>query len=87
LNPLQPYGYRFITLVALAGAACFALGCVTAFVAGKYATLLGLLGVCLCWPYFGLLAVNMPWNDFTWLIRIHEQAALLHRRMNSVLAL
>ena len=73
----QVYGYKvpFLLWVALTGCVGLLLACVVSFFSYRRGLFLGLAGICLLWPYFGLLAWALPWKNFFWLIRIHDHGA------------
>jgi hypothetical protein len=71
----KPYGYPIILWIALIGCVLFALGCAIVFFNFRYGIFAGLSAALLSWPYFGLLAWNLQWRDFLWLVRIHYHGA------------
>ena len=57
--------------IAIVGCIILALACLVALLHFSYGAVLGTFGACLCWPYFGVLAMYLPWRDFVWLVTIH----------------
>jgi hypothetical protein len=72
LWPGQPYGGATLLKIALVGAVLFVGGAVVSFFSHRFAILFGAAALCFSWPYFSLLAANLPWNHgLFWLIKIH----------------
>ena len=67
----QPYGHQGPMRVALAGTAAFAISIFLSLLRSRFELLFGVVGIGLSWPYFGLLAADLPWKDVVWLVRIH----------------
>ena len=67
---LANYGPKLLIEVALAGSTAFGFGCLLLPLRPRYGIISGFLGICLCWPYFAMLAAFLPWMNFWWIIRV-----------------
>src|SRR5437667_561743 len=53
---------------SLTGSLLLAVSFLTVLIKPGYGWAVALVGTCLSWPYFALLAWNLPWRDFVWLV-------------------
>lgn len=63
---VQSYGPNLLLEVAFAGSIAFGLGCLVILFRPRYGIISGFWGVCLCWPYFAIVAAFLPWKDLWW---------------------
>ena len=61
LWPEQPHGGQTLMRVALVGCVVLAVACLVTAFQSTYGLVIALVGEGLSWPYFGALAVNLPW--------------------------
>jgi hypothetical protein len=66
-----PPPYPPILYAALAGSILLGSAGFVSLFSSRYGIILGALGLCFSWPYFGWLSMNLPWRSLSWLMRVH----------------
>jgi hypothetical protein len=61
---------------SLIGSLLLALSFLTVLIKPHYGYAVAMVGTCLSWPYFAVLASSLPWRDFVWLVTIHWDGRL-----------
>jgi hypothetical protein len=67
---------RLLLYASLAGSFVMALAVLAILIKPRYGHIAALVGSGFLFPYFALLAWNMPWRDFVWLVTIHWDGKL-----------
>jgi hypothetical protein len=62
---------RVLLYASLVGSLVMAFAVLAVLIKPRYGYIAALLGAGLLCPYFALLAWNLPWRDYIWLVTIH----------------
>ena len=73
--PEQPYGHQILLRISFVGSGLFGIGCLVSLFRFRSASIFGMAGACFSWPYFSILAADMPWSKFVWLVTVHDHGA------------